>query len=296
MTTRSKWLVGLVVALTLVTSSAVARDEPMPVAASIVPVGSFVERVGGDRVDVTVMVGPEANPATYEPTPREMAAISRARAFFRVGVPFEDAWIDRIGTNNPEMAMVDLRDSVDLRPMRGGQHAHDHGHDEGDRGRPDPHVWTDPRNVIAMSEQIRDRLIALDPEGEADYRANFRDFRGELNALQDELAASFADIEDGRFLVYHPAWGYFADAYGLKQIAVEVEGKRPAARSLSRVIEQARQAGVDAVFIQDQFARRSAERVAESIGARVIAIDPLAGDYVANMRRVGRALAEAVKP
>lgn len=295
MTKGFGWAVGLVTALALGPVMADSpAGEPVPVAASIVPVASFVERVGGERVDVTVMVGPEANPATYEPTPRQMAAISRARVFFRIGVPFEDAWIGRLRSNNPEMAMVDLRDAVELRPMRGGDHGHDHH--EADAGQPDPHVWTDPRNVIAMAAQIRDRLIALDPEGEADYRANFRGFRDELKALHEELAASFADVKDGRFLVYHPAWGYFADAYGLEQIAVEIEGKRPSGRSLSRVIEQAREAGIKAVFVQDQFARRSAERVAQAINARVITMDPLAPDYIANMRRVGREFAKAVKP
>jgi zinc transport system substrate-binding protein len=294
MTKRFLLRLGLAVVLGCVVSAAGAREQPVPVAASIVPVATFVERVGGERVDVTVMVGPEANPATYEPTPRQMAAIGRSRAFFRVGVPFEQAWMGRIEANNPGIEVVDLRERLTLRSMGSGDHAH--GHADGDRGQPDPHVWTDPRNVIAMAAQIRERLTELDPDGEAAYRANFRDFRAELRSLHAELTALFEDVEQGRFLVYHPAWGYFADAYGLEQIAVEIEGKRPSARSLSRVIERAREARVNAVFVQDQFARRSAERVAQAIDARVTTMDPLAADYVANMRRVGREFAEAVKP
>ena len=282
---------GLLLALGF---AATADEARLRVAASIVPVQTFVERVGGERVDVAVMVGPNANPATYEPRARQMAAIGRSEAFFRIGVPFEQAWLPRLQQAHPGMAIVDLQAGIDRRDMPGkAGHPH-HGATNG--ARPDPHVWTDPRNVIHMTKRIRDRLIALDPSGEAAYRANHQAFRDELEALHEELSERLANLAGEPFLVYHPAWGYFADAYGLEQFSVEIEGKEPGPKSLDRIIDRAGAADVRVVFVQDQFNRRNAERVADAIGARVVTVDPLAADYVENMRRVGRAMAEAVAP
>ncbi len=286
--------IGWGLILLMLAATAAADADRLRVAASIVPVQTFVERVGGDRVDVTVVVGPQASPATYEPRARQMAAIGEAAALFRVGVPFERAWLPQLRAAHPEMAIVDLRERIERRGMAA------HGqHDEGAQprgGDSDPHVWTDPRHVMHMAEHIRDRLVALDPDGEAAYRANYRAFRDELEALDQQLRERFAPLAGEPFLVYHPAWGHFADAYGLEQITIETEGKEPGPRSLDRIIQRARAAGIGVVFLQDEFNKRSAERVAEAIGARVVSVDPLAADYIANMRRVGRVIAEAVAP
>jgi len=286
--------IGWGLILLMLAATAAADADRLRVAASIVPVQTFVERVGGDRVDVTVVVGPQASPATYELRARQMAAIGEAAALFRVGVPFERAWLPQLRAAHPEMAIVDLRERIERRGMAA------HGqHDEGAQprgGDSDPHVWTDPRHVMHMAEHIRDRLVALDPDGEAAYRANYRAFRDELEALDQQLRERFAPLAGEPFLVYHPAWGHFADAYGLEQITIETEGKEPGPRSLDRIIQRARAAGIGVVFLQDEFNKRSAERVAEAIGARVVSVDPLAADYIANMRRVGRVIAEAVAP
>jgi zinc transport system substrate-binding protein len=271
-----------------------ADADRLRVAASIVPVQTFVERVGGDRVDVAVVVGPDASPATYELRARQMADLSEATALFRIGAPFESAWLPRLRAANPDMAIVDLRERIKLRRMASHGHADHDTHGSG--GDPDPHLWTDPQNVIRVAAHIRDRLIALDPGGEAAYRANYRAFRNELEALHQALKQRFAPLSGEPFLVYHPAWGYFADAYGLEQLTVETEGKEPGARSLDRIIQRAREAGIRVVFVQDQFNKRSAARVAEAVGARVVTVDPLAADYIANMRRVGRLIAEGVAP
>ncbi len=294
---------------------------------SILPVETFIERIGGERVSVGVMVGPGHSPATYDPRPRQIAELSRAQVYFRIGVPFESVWMARIENANPGMRVVDLREGIELRQIE----AHDHGHgDEGahdgeehhgeghhgeghhgeghhgerhhgerhhgedDPGAPDPHVWTNPRNVIVMAGHIRDVLTELDPEGAALYRANHDDFVAELERLDEELSAMLADLRGRGFMVFHPAWGYLADAYGLEQIPIESQGRAPGAAGLDYVIGRAREEGIHVVLVQEQFSRSEAEAVARAIDGEVVSADPLAADYQASLRRVADVLVEAL--
>jgi zinc transport system substrate-binding protein len=144
-----------------------------------------------------------------------------------------------------------------------------------------------------MAVAIRDALTRLDPDGAAVYAANQAAFDAELAALDRELAALLAPLGRRSFLVYHPAWGYFADAYGLEQVPIEHEGKAPGARRLASLIEQARAADTRVIFVQPQFDKRAAERVATAIGGRVETVNPLAEDYADNLRRVARLIADA---
>jgi len=263
--------------------------EPLLVFTSVVPLKTFVERVGGEHVEVQAMVQPGRSPATYDPTPRQVAALARADLYVRVGVPFEAAWMKRIRSANSGMPVLDAREGIDLRRHDGGDDGH--GHEE-----LDPHVWTSPPLVKVMAANIRDALIRLDPVHRADYDAGYRTFAAELDALDRAIRGLLADVPRRRFLVYHPAWGYFADTYGLTQVAIEREGKEPGARALAALIDQARREGVGVIFVQPQFNRRSAEQVARTIGGRVEAIDPLAANYEDNLRRVARTIAEASRP
>lgn len=281
--TRLMGFLCLVLALT-----GAVRAAPLAVTVSVLPQKRFVEKVGKEHVAVQVLVGPGRSPATYEPSPRQMAHLSRSRVYFRIGVPFEDVWLKRIQAANPQLRVVDTRQGVQLR------HLEAHGHDHPASGMPDPHVWTSPPLVKRMIATIRDALTALDPTHGADYQANYLSFANELEVLDADIRHILEPVQRRRFMVFHPSWGYFADAYGLQQVAIEVEGKDPGARSLTRIIEQARREGVGAVFVQSQFSRRTAETVARALDARVVAVDPLAEDYAENLRRVARALAEAL--
>ncbi len=271
--------------------SVVASDaSPIDIFVSVLPLKTFVEQVGGDRVRVHTMVLPGQSPATYDPTPKQVAALGSAALYVRVGVAFEDAWMARIRAANPDMPVLDVREGLRLRP----QQYHEHGHADGQTSDAmDPHVWTSPRLVRAMLPAIRDQLTTLDPSGAAFYTANQRRFDAKLAALDAELTAMLAGLRQRRFLVYHPAWGYFADAYGLEQVPIEREGKEPGARRLSSLIEQARASGIRVIFVQPQFDRRAATRVAREIGGRVESMDPLSADYVGGLRRAARLIAEA---
>ncbi|MBA1146288.1 zinc ABC transporter substrate-binding protein [Ectothiorhodospiraceae bacterium WFHF3C12] len=258
---------------------------------SVLPQQTFAQRVGGEHVDVRVLVQPGQSPATYDPSAQQLTALENADVLFRIGVPFERSWVGRIRKAMPELPIVDLSEGLTLRPLT--DHAHD-GADGADEPI-DPHVWTSPPLVMEMTRRIAETLSRLDPAHESEYRRNADAFIGELQGLDAEIRQTLAGGEGRAFLVYHPAWGYFADTYGLRQVAIEAAGREPGPRQLARTIERAREAGVRVIFVQPQFSRTNADAVARAIGARVVSADPLAADYMANMRRVAGAFAEALK-
>jgi zinc transport system substrate-binding protein len=167
----------------------------------------------------------------------------------------------------------------------------EHHHHEGGT---DPHVWLSPRLVKAQARTIADALIELDPAGKATYEKNLADFLKDLDALDAHLVEALAPVKGKTFMVFHPAWGYFADAYGLEQEPIEIEGKDPSGRQIARVIEMAKAKGVRVIFVQPQFSKKSAKRIAAAIDGAVVPIDPLARDYVGNLERVAAAVLLAI--
>ncbi|MFW6188979.1 MAG: metal ABC transporter solute-binding protein, Zn/Mn family [Planctomycetota bacterium] len=260
---------------------------------TILPQQYFIERVGGEHVRADVLVEPGQNPHTFEPGPQKMSRLARADVYFLVGVPFEDVIRDRLRATTPDMRMVDTGKDIKLRSMdshlRGETPS---GHTAEGK---DPHVWLDPNNVKKMARRIADALAAIDPSHEPDYRSNLEAFERDLEELDAQIRQICGDLPKRQFMAFHPAFGYFADAYDLQQVAVEVEGKRPSAKDLVHLIERARKNGIKVVFVQKQFSREQAQMIAHEIGGKVVAVDPLAGDYLQNMRRMARAFAEAMR-
>jgi zinc transport system substrate-binding protein len=277
-------------------SPGTAGEARLQVVVSILPQQYWVERIGGDRVEVLTLVQPGDNEATYSPGPATLAALDGARAWFTMGVHFENTWLARITRDRPGMEVIALADGLPLRQVEqsvvkvGRGHAHDHDH----AGMPDPHTWTDPRLAAQMVARIAAALARLDPQGAELYLARSAALQGELLALHEEIAAKLAPVRGRAFIVFHPSWGYFADAYGLVQLPIEVSGREPGPRGLAEVIKQGREAGVRAVFVQQQFSQRSARAVAEALGAAVVEADPLAPDHIENLREVAARMAEAL--
>jgi zinc transport system substrate-binding protein len=266
--------------------------EPLSIFVSVLPQKHFVERIAGDHARVQVLVGPGESPATFEPRPKQMAGLARADLFYRIGVPFEDVWMERILANSPELAVLDAREGIELREMEpAGGHHHDYDHAHSEENGQDPHVWLNPALVREMGRRLRDRLSLMAPQHGDQFAGNFRRFESELLQLEEEIRGRLSGLSSRKFMVFHPSWGYFADAFDLRQIPIESEGKEPGARTLQRLVAQARSEGVRAVFVQRQFSQDQARALAKAIGASVVSIDPLAEDYIPNLRRVAEAIA-----
>ncbi len=269
----------------------------LPVTVSIPPQRYFVGRVGGKHVDVSVLLAPGQSPATYEPTPKEMVKLARSGVYFRIGVPFERQVVEKIGSALEDLRIVDTRKGIELRASdphdhrAGGGHAHHHHHEQ------DPHVWMNPRLVKVQADIVCRTLCQIDPAHRTEYEGNCRAFKADLDRTDAKIAASLGSLRGGTFYVFHPSLGYFADAYGLEQVAIESGGKQPTAKQLAALIDRAKRDGVRLIFVQPQFDKRNAETVAAEIGGAVVPLDPLAEDYIENLLHVAaeirRALATA---
>ncbi|WP_233564708.1 metal ABC transporter solute-binding protein, Zn/Mn family [Methanohalophilus sp. RSK] len=258
------------------------RQEKTTVVVSILPQAEFVEKVGGEHVKTIVMIPPGASPATYEPTSGKLKELSKAEIYVKVGsgLPFEKVWLKKIKGINEDILLVNSSKGIDLRPMGEGM---------------DPHVWNDPNNAIIMVDNIYKALIEVDPSNEETYTQNRDSYIGELKSLDMEIQETLENKSENSFMVYHPAWGYFAERYDLNMVPIETEGKEASARQLSKIITFAKQENITVIFVQSQFSTQSAEAVAEEIDGKVVKVDPLARNYTDNMYKVTEAFREGLK-
>ncbi|MFP4639362.1 MAG: metal ABC transporter solute-binding protein, Zn/Mn family [Guyparkeria sp.] len=279
----------------LFSTTPLRADGEMMVAVSIPPQAWLVETIGGEHVDVEVMLPAGATPETYEPKPRQMQRLGRAEIYFTIGAPFEKGWMPRFRAANDEMRVIDTIERISRRPMVEHDHESDHDHDA-PKGGVDPHVWLAPPLVRLQAQVIRDALVTADPDNASAYQAGFNAAAAEISAVDNEILEALAEVpaERRHFMVFHPAFGYFAEAYGLEQMSIEIEGKEPGPRELRRVIEQARDREIAVVFVEPQFAQDAARTLADEIGAEVDTLDPLERDWPAGMRGVARTLETAL--
>ncbi|OGK10570.1 MAG: hypothetical protein A2W80_18855 [Candidatus Riflebacteria bacterium GWC2_50_8] len=273
-----------------------AESAKIQVFTSILPQKYFVEQIAGDLVDVEVLVGPGMSPHTFEPLPQQMSRLSRASMFFLIGVPFEQSLIARLKAICPDLRLVSTDKNVPRRSMSTNDGDHQHSEDcVHEPGAPDPHIWLDPVLAITQAENIADALIEALPDHKDKLADGLKKLTEELRALNAGLTAQLAPIRGETMLVFHPAFGYFADRYGLKQRAVEIEGKEPGPRQLADLIRYCRSQNIHVVFVQKQFPVAAAQAIARAISGTVIQIDPLAEDYVANLRQLGEAVLAGIK-
>ena len=261
---------------------------------SIEPQAYLVERICGDSADVRVLVGAGQDPHTYEPTPAQMSALARSDVYFTIGVPFEAALLPRINSLFPNLRIADTLVGVKplyFTPDHGGTaHESHHGNSRGSQA-PDPHTWLDPKRAKVMSENIASFLKTVDPARAGIFERNLSALLKDLDDIDAEIARILEPLKERKIYVFHPAFGYFCESYGLKQEAFEIEGKEPSARQLAGLIESARKEGVRAVFVQPQFSKKAARAIADSIGGVVVPVNPLPRDYLLELKT----LAEKVR-
>lgn len=262
-------------------------SDKIGIVVTILPQVEFVQNVGGDRVDITVMVPPGANVHIYEPTPSQMTALSKAEMYAKVGsgIEFELVWMDKLIAINKDMLVVDCSKGIEIREMA-GEHEH---------GMRDPHIWMSPLNAQIMVSNICHGLMQVDPGNRTYYEQNRDAYLQKLTQLDQDIRDGLSGVTYRRFMVYHPAFGYFARDYNLTMIPIEEEGKEPTAAGLAHLITQAKRHNIKVIFAEPQFNPQSVEVIAEAIGGRVVFINPLADDYIANLRSLLDELVQAME-
>lgn len=257
---------------------------------SIPPLTYFAKRIGGNDFEIETAIAPGQSPATYEVTPRQLAGFLDAAVFFRVGVPFEKQLVQKIAAAFKTLNIVDVQRGIELQYQ---EHTHSHGEASEDTGDLDPHTWLNPSLAKIQAKNIFEELVRINPTGKNAYEENFNLLSTDLDSLKASIARRLSPYKGRSFYAFHPAFGYFGAAFGLKQVAVEIEGKEPSARYLSELIDRAKADSIKAIFVQPQFAQKSAQTIAKAIGAELITIDPLNSNYAENMENIAAKLLTA---
>lgn len=250
-----------------------AYGEKLKVVVSIAPLADFAKQVGGDRVDVTLLLPPGASPHTFEPTPRTMQEIAKARIFIKIGAGLE-FWADRlIAAAAPGIMTIDCSKGVAL--LKGHAHEPSRRHNLGMEGA-DPHIWLDPTICIGIIKKIEDAFSRTDPSGSSYYGRNAAAYISKLSALDREISEKVKTFRTREYVTFHSAWNYFSKRYGLKVAAVieESPGKEPSARQIDKILGLIRNMQTRVVFAEPQFSPKVAEAIAREAGGRVLFLDP----------------------
>jgi zinc transport system substrate-binding protein len=252
------------------------------IAVTIVPEQTFVEAVCGNLAEVITLVPPGNSPENYEPTPVEMEKFSQASLYFTIGVPTEQA---NILPSAGDVKVVPLQQSVSAaysaRTFEGGES--------------DPHIWLSPKRVKVMIETIATEMCALDPANAETYNKNAQAYLAQLDALDQYIVNALSGVQNRKFVVYHPAFGYFADDYGLSMYALEEEGKEATAQHLQDVIDLAKQENIKVIFYQEEIDSSQSAAFAEEIGGKTMQLSPLAADYIQNLKSMADLMAEVMQ-
>ncbi len=265
------------------------QDKPV-ITVSILPQKYFVEKLAGDRFNVNVLVPPGAEPETYEPTPRQMQQVANSLVYFRVGyIEFERTILRGLSSGENGPVVVNTSDGMDLiaaEIVDHGDHVHLYG--------VDPHIWLTAPGVKIQAANMLEAFIKTDPGKAEFYTENYERFANELDRLHEELNAKLSGVGKRTFIVFHPALGYFARDYNLRQVSIEEEGKSPTAASMRKIVDLAKQEGIKDIFIQKEFERDNARAVARELGGNVIELEPLSADWSENMREMAGKLYEVL--
>ena len=259
------------------------KNEIIKVTVSILPQAFIIKSIGGEHVSVNVMVPPASSPETYEPGPKRMAELRDSDIYFSIGMPFELTSIDKIKKEYGNVKFVDMHKDIVFRNME----SH-HGHNsfaENELGEiKDPHIWLDPLALIQMSQNTVNEFIRLDPKNRDLYIDNHLKLKKQIQLLNDEMVDLFKDSGKKAFIIYHPAWGYFANRYGLKQIPVEIEGKEPSASEMAQLTDTIKKYKIKHIFMQAQAPESVIRSIASETGAQIQTLDPLKENVVENIK------------
>lgn len=278
----------LLLTLTILTTVSCKRqrsDDRPTVTVSIEPLRFIVESIAGNRFNVRTIMPQGASPETYEPTPRQMMELTESRAVFRTGtLGFERTKLPQMIDGAGDTPLYDLGRGIETI-----ESDHHHEGETADSG--DPHLWMSPRNLMQMADNACEALCSLDSTHAAEYKRNLARFHREMEGIDQALREQLKPVAHRSFLIYHPALGYFARDYGLRQLAVEHDGKDPSPAYFQALVNRGRQDGVSVVFISKEHAGTAARRLAETLGARIVTINPLAYNIPDQLRLIASSIA-----
>jgi zinc transport system substrate-binding protein len=292
---------GSILFFSLFCITSMAFSAPMEVFVSIPPQKWLSDQIGGTLVTTHVLVNKGQDPHTYEPTPKQITALSQAKLYFTLDLEFEEQIIPKLEQTVPSLHIIDTADSIPKIAMT--EHEHDeHGHNDHVKTKEehhhhedfDPHVWLSPLNLKIMAADMAKALSTADPANRSTYEKNLLEVNRTLDQLHQQITQELAPFQGASFYVFHPAFGYFAHTYHLQQKAIETGGKSPSPRQLSSLITEAKTNKARVIFVQPQFDPKSASAVANAINGEVVPLDPLAEDVITNLKTMTKKIKMAL--
>lgn len=279
-----------------------SQAKPLDIYVSIPPQKWLLEQLGGELVTTHVLVGKGQDPHTFEPTPRQVVSLSAAQVFFTMNMPFENVLLHKLVHNNTNLKTLDVTKGIQRIPFtrdeEHGHHDHEeahhdhHGHDH--KAGLDPHTWLSAKNLQKMAEIMTETLIKLDAANTEVYAKNLATIKKQLTDIDEKIHHQLEPYHDARFYVFHPSFGYFAHDYHLIQEAVEIEGKSPSPKQLSKLIQMAKADKVKVIFTQPQFDQRSGQAIAAAINGSVVPLNPLAENVAENLQLMADKIAASL--
>lgn len=281
-----KQLIYILVLLSLSACENTPQKSDKPIlTVTIEPLRYFTKSIAGDDYEVVSMVPKGNSPESYDPTPQQMVALNRSQAYLRIGyIGFEQAWMEKLKANYPNLKVFDTSKGVDL--IQGEGHWHgDHFHEGG----VEPHIWNSTKNASIIVDNIYAALCELNPTNQAAYKHRTDSLKQGISQTEKDIRTMLQKA-DSTFLIYHPALSYFARDYDLKQISIEEGGKEPSPAQLKDLIDCCRKENIHVIFVQQEFDQRNAQLIADELGVKVVSINPLSYNWTEEMLRVAKAL------
>lgn len=254
---------------------------------SIAPLSGMAAAIAGEQFSVSTLMPEGMSPETYELTPGRMLELGNSSLLLRVGsLGFEQTLTERLGGAMPATRIVSLGNNIEKLEDKACDHA------SGE----DPHLWMSPRNMQAMADNLCQALCETDTANAPAYRAATDRYKTHLDSVAAEVARRLSTATCRTFLIHHPALGYFARDFGLRQIAVERNGKEPSPRQLQQIAQMCRAEGVRIVFVSREHSGKTARRIAETIGAKVVEINPLSANIEEEWLKIADAMQQPPTP
>ncbi len=267
------------------------------VTVSIVPQKYFVQKIAGNLANITVMVRPGSEPASYEPKPQQLSHLLKSKIYFSIGVPYEKVWLKKFKNINPKLIFVDTSKNIKKEAMI-SSYSFDKKNEKQEivkNSALDPHIWLSPFLVGKIAKNIAKAFIQIDPKHKNRYMKNLDKFEKEIKALHNYGVKNLKNLKKREFIVFHPVWGYFAKEFNLRQIPIQLEGKSPKMPTLVKLIRYAKKRDIKVIFVQPEFSKKSAKIIASNINGKVITLDPLELNWEKGIKKAINTFSKVLK-
>jgi zinc transport system substrate-binding protein len=265
-----------------------AKPQTRKIGTAVAPLKTILQKLAGSEVQVISLVATGREPDSFDPTPKDLKSLSALQVYFSLGLPFEQAIQIRLKEISPVLQLTDLRKNIS------GRLRMSHLHGDESHELEDPHFWTNPLHVVSMCEVAHSKLSAIYPELKSEFDRNLLALTAELQDLNKFITEKLTLHLDREIWVFHAAWGYFAQQYQLRQVAVEAPNKERSPKQLASLVQRARKSKISTIFSQPQFSSAQPKFFADQFGAKLVLIDPLREDYFDNMRAIAEIFSQSL--